>query len=58
VGEAENGEQAVRSMSEFNPDVVLIDIIGPADNFIPKSGLITDLVPAIRRSPGIDPPMT
>jgi DNA-binding NarL/FixJ family response regulator len=32
VGEAENGEQAVRSMSEFHPDVVLMDISGPDAN--------------------------
>jgi DNA-binding NarL/FixJ family response regulator len=32
VGEAENGEQAVRSTGEFHPDVVLMDITGPHVN--------------------------
>jgi DNA-binding NarL/FixJ family response regulator len=48
VGEAVNGEEALRKVEEYMPDVILMDINIPERNGIEVTGLIKGLYPSIK----------
>ncbi len=48
VGDAANGREAVRSVTEVRPDVVLLDIAMPELNGIEAARQIRDACPAVR----------
>jgi DNA-binding NarL/FixJ family response regulator len=47
-GEAENGEDAVRKVSELQPDLVILDIIMPVMNGLQAAQAIRELAPDIK----------
>jgi NarL family two-component system response regulator LiaR len=48
VGEAENGEEAIRLCGEVQPDVVLMDIIMPIMNGVEATRVITQTYPGVQ----------
>src|SRR5437870_10657318 len=48
IGEAENGEQAVRSARELHPDLVLIDVTMPQGNGFEATRRIKSYRPATK----------
>jgi len=48
VGEARNGEEAVRLAAELNPDIIIMDVVMPRLNGLEATRLIKHEFPSIR----------